>query len=146
MEMQGLKPSALMGKLKQHLPPGVSPDTDLFLAMVLMRLPPSMREAVGAGNHKAAADFVKAADTLWDARGGHDPMVTAATTQRSQSPAPTSGKKSDKRSGNARSKSRPPSCPDFYSFHNPGNGVCKFHNYYAHKALRCISPSTWSEN
>jgi hypothetical protein len=25
MEMQGLKPSVLMGKLKQHLPPGVSP-------------------------------------------------------------------------------------------------------------------------
>jgi hypothetical protein len=46
----------------------------------------------------------------------------------------------------ARSKSRPPSCPDFYSFHNPGNGVCKLHNYYAHKALRCTSPCTWSEN
>jgi hypothetical protein len=30
MEMQGLKPSALMGKLKQHLPPGVSPDTNFF--------------------------------------------------------------------------------------------------------------------
>jgi hypothetical protein len=48
MEMQGLKPSALMGKLKQHLPPIVSPDTDLFLAMFLIRLLLSMREAVGA--------------------------------------------------------------------------------------------------
>jgi hypothetical protein len=54
VDMQGLKPSILMGKLKQHLPPGVSPDTDLFLAMFLIRLPPSMREAVGAGNHKTA--------------------------------------------------------------------------------------------
>jgi hypothetical protein len=35
MEMQGLKPGVLLGKLKQHLPPGVSPDTDLFLAMFL---------------------------------------------------------------------------------------------------------------
>ncbi len=42
MEMQSLKPSILMGKLKQNLPPGVSPDTDLFLAMFLIRLPPSM--------------------------------------------------------------------------------------------------------
>jgi hypothetical protein len=67
MEMQGLKPSILMGKLKQHLPPGVSPDTDLFLAMFLIRLPPSMREAVGAGNLKTVAAIVKAADTLWDA-------------------------------------------------------------------------------
>ncbi len=146
MEMQGLKPSALMGKLKQHLPPGVSLDMDLFLAMFLRRLPPSMREVVGARNHKTAAAVVKAADALWDARGGHNPTVAAATTQRSQSPAPASGKKSDKKSGNSRSKSPPPSRPDFYSFHNPGNGVCKFHNYYAHKALRCISPCTWSEN
>jgi hypothetical protein len=30
MEMQGLKPSVLMGKLKQHFPPGVSPDNDHF--------------------------------------------------------------------------------------------------------------------
>jgi hypothetical protein len=66
VEMQGLKPSILIGKLKQHLPPGVSPYTDLFLAMLLIRLPPSMREAVGAGNHKMAAAMVKAADALWD--------------------------------------------------------------------------------
>jgi hypothetical protein len=38
MEMQGLKPSVLMGKLEQHLPPGVSPDNDLFLAMFLIRI------------------------------------------------------------------------------------------------------------
>ncbi len=37
MEMQGLKPSVLMGKLKQNLPPGASPDNDLFLAMFLIR-------------------------------------------------------------------------------------------------------------
>jgi hypothetical protein len=40
MDMQGLKPSILMGKLKQHLPPGVSPDTDLFMAMFLVRRRP----------------------------------------------------------------------------------------------------------
>jgi hypothetical protein len=45
MEMQGLKPSVLMGKLKQHLPPGVSSDNYLFLSMFLIPLPPSMREA-----------------------------------------------------------------------------------------------------
>jgi hypothetical protein len=67
IEMQGLKSSVLMGKLKQHLPPGVLPDNDLFLAMFLIRLPPSMREAVGASTHTAAATMVKAADTLWDA-------------------------------------------------------------------------------
>jgi hypothetical protein len=61
MEMQGLKPSNLMGKLKHHLPPGVSLDNDLFLAMFLVRLPPSMRETVGAGNHTTAAAMVKAA-------------------------------------------------------------------------------------
>jgi hypothetical protein len=67
MEMQGLKPSVLMGKLKQHLLPGALPDNDLFLAMFLVCLSPSMRESVGAGNHTTAAAMVKAADALWDA-------------------------------------------------------------------------------
>ncbi len=37
--------SVLMGKLKQHLPPRISPDNDLFLAMFLILLPPSMRDS-----------------------------------------------------------------------------------------------------
>jgi hypothetical protein len=113
MEMQGLKPSVLMEKLKQHLPPGASPDNDLFLAMFLVRLPPSMRESVGAGNHTTAAAMVKAADALWDAQSSHDPTVAAATTQRSRSPTPNSGRRGNKRGGNARSKSRPPLPPRF---------------------------------
>jgi hypothetical protein len=100
MEMQGLKPSVLMGKLKQLLPPGVSLDNDLFLVMFLVRLPTSMRET--------AAAMVKAADALWAARGGHDPTVTAATTQRSRSPAPNSGRRGDERGSNACFKSCPP--------------------------------------
>jgi hypothetical protein len=114
--------------------------------MFLVRLLPSMREAVGAGTHTTAAAMVKAADTLWDARGSHDPAEASASTQRSRSPAPHNGKRGDKRSGNARSKSCPPSRPDFYSFQNPGNGICEFHNYYAHKAHRCTLPCAWSEN
>jgi hypothetical protein len=42
LNMDGLKPSILMGKLKQFLPHGVSPDNDLFLAMFLIRLLLSM--------------------------------------------------------------------------------------------------------
>jgi hypothetical protein len=72
MEMQDLKSSVLMGKLKQHLPPGVSPNNDLFLAMYLICLPSSMRETVGAGAQNRTA-MVKAADALGDAWGGHDP-------------------------------------------------------------------------
>jgi hypothetical protein len=34
MEMLGLKPSILMGKFKQHLPPGGSPDKDPFFGNV----------------------------------------------------------------------------------------------------------------
>jgi hypothetical protein len=86
--MQGLKPSVLMGKLKQHLPPGVSPDNDLFLAKFLFCLPPSMRETVGAGAHGIAADIGKAVDALWDARGGHahgrSHLDTAKQEPRSQ--------------------------------------------------------------
>ncbi len=77
MEMQGLKPSVLMGKLK-HLSPGVSPDNALFLALFLIRLPPSMRETVGAGAYKTAAAMVK----LRTPYG----MLGAATTLRLQLP------------------------------------------------------------
>jgi hypothetical protein len=84
--------------------------------MFLIRLLPSIREAVGAGNHKTAAAMVKAGDALWDARGCHDPMVTADTTQRSRSPAPNNGKRGDKWSGNARSESHPLSALIFTIF------------------------------
>ncbi len=96
MEMKGLKHSVLMRKLKQHLPPGVSPDNDLFLAMFLIRLLPSMRETVGAGAHGTAAAMVKTADALWDAWGGHDPTVTAASTQWNRSPLPAVGREATK--------------------------------------------------
>jgi hypothetical protein len=51
MEKQGLKPSFLMGKLKQHLPHDISPDKSLYLSTFLICLLPSMWEAVGARNH-----------------------------------------------------------------------------------------------
>jgi hypothetical protein len=39
LEMHALKPSILMGKLKQSLSHEVSPENDLFLAMSLIQLP-----------------------------------------------------------------------------------------------------------
>jgi hypothetical protein len=80
MEMQSLKPSVLMGKLKQYLPPGISHDNDLFHSMFLIPFPPSMRETIGAGTHGMAAAMVKAADALWDAQGSHDPTVAAGAS------------------------------------------------------------------
>ncbi len=88
MEMQGIRPSVLMGKLKQYLPPGVSPYNGLLLSMFLICLPPSMRELVGAGAHGTAAAMVKAADALWDARGSHDSTVAAASTSEAGAPLP----------------------------------------------------------
>jgi hypothetical protein len=120
-----LKQSILIGKLKQLLPDGVSPDNDLFLSIFLIRLLPSMWEAVGSGDHMMAAVTVRTADALWDACSGHDPLVAAATTQRSRSQTPAGGKRIDKRASSARSKSRPSSSQDFYSYNNPGKGMCK---------------------
>jgi hypothetical protein len=146
LEMQGLKPSILMGKLKQYLPQGFRLDNDLFLAMFLIRPPPFMREAVGAGNHKKVVAMVRATDALWDARGGQNPMVVTATTRHSRSPAPASRRKNDKRNGNARSKSRPPSGSNFFAYQNPDKGMCKYHNFNGNKAFKCIFPCSYSEN
>jgi hypothetical protein len=54
--------SILMDKLKQLLPHRVSSDINLLNSIFLIRLPPSMREMVGAGNHKMAAAMVEASD------------------------------------------------------------------------------------
>ncbi len=80
-----------MGKLKQSLSHGVSPDNNLLLAMFLIRLLPSMREAVVSGNHKMGAAMVRAVEALWDARSSHDPTVMAAMTHRNRSLAPAEG-------------------------------------------------------
>jgi hypothetical protein len=79
LEMQGFKPSILMGKLKQHLLHGVSLDTDLFLSMFLIWLMPSMRKAVGVGNHKMAA-------IRWLWLRTPCGTLAAGTTPRSQPP------------------------------------------------------------
>ncbi len=34
----------------------------------------------------------------------------------------------------------PPSGSDFFSFQNPGSGMCKFHNFYGNKVHKCIFP------
>jgi hypothetical protein len=81
MEMQGLKPSVLIGKLKQHFPPPVFLQTTIFSFPCSCSPAASMHETVGAGNQMTATAMVKASDALWDAQGGHDPMVAAATTQ-----------------------------------------------------------------
>jgi hypothetical protein len=103
--MDDLKPSILMGKLKQLLPHGVSPNNDLFLSVFLTRLLPSMREAVGSGEHKTVVAMVCATDALWDAHGGHNPTAAAAMTHRCRSPAPAERKKNYKRGGSICSKS-----------------------------------------
>ncbi len=107
--------------------------------MFLIRLPPSMRETVGAVNHKTAAAMVMAANALWDARRGHNPTDTG-----SRSLAPER-KKNDKRGGGAHLKSRPPSSQDFL-FNPPHNNKCKYHSFYCTRANRCVPPCAWFEN
>jgi hypothetical protein len=147
--MQGLKPSVLMGKLKQHLLHGVSPDNYLFLAMfliLLILLPPSCKKQLVPETTKTAVAMVRAANALSDACRRHDPMVATATTHRSRSPTPASGRKYDKKKGIAHSKSRPLSGSNFFSFQNPDNGMCKNHNFYGNKAFKCIFPCSYLEN
>jgi hypothetical protein len=88
-----------------------------------------MREAVGSRNRNMALVIVRAADGLWDTLGGNNHTVAAAMTHHNWSPAPAGGKQGDKRASTACSKSRPPFNQDVFSFQNPCNCVCKYHNY-----------------
>jgi hypothetical protein len=46
-----------------------------------------MRETVGADTHGMAAAMVKAADALWDTRGGHDPTHSRLDTAKQEPPS-----------------------------------------------------------
>jgi hypothetical protein len=78
MEMQGLKPSVLLGSSNNISLQEYHLTMTFFF---LIHLLPSMRETVGAGGHRTAAAMVKAADALWDALGGHERTAAAASTQ-----------------------------------------------------------------
>jgi hypothetical protein len=64
LSMDGVKPIILMGKLKQPLPNRVSPNNKLFLSMFKIRMPPTVKEAVGDGDHRTATMMVRATDAL----------------------------------------------------------------------------------
>jgi hypothetical protein len=117
--MDSIKPSILMGKLKQLLPHRVSSDINLFLSIFLIRLPPSMREMVGASNHKTAAAMVEALDALWNTCGDNTPTIAVGMAWHSRSPTPAKGKKGYKRGGRAQSKSRPSSPSASHKFKTP---------------------------
>ena len=142
--VESIKPTALLGKLKSYLPHGASGDNELFMAMFLMRLPPSTREAVGTANHATVGAMCAHAESIYNFRGGYEPTVAAAAAQRSRSPAKTDGKRSEKQ-GKACSKNRS-TYVSFGNFKNPNNGSCKFHNYYWAKADRCVAPCNVAEN
>jgi hypothetical protein len=63
MDMQGVKPSILMGKLKQHLPLRVSPDTDLFMAMFLIQK--TTRQPRTWFEPRTPCGTLEVATTLW---------------------------------------------------------------------------------
>ena len=128
------------------MPYGASENNELFMAMFLMRLPDSTREAVGAANHATVTAMCAHAENMYNFRGGYGPMATAAAAvqQRSRSPAKTDGNRSEKQ-GKARYKKRSASV-SFAAFKNSKNGSCKFHNYYGAKAEKFFAPCNVTEN
>jgi hypothetical protein len=94
--------------------------------MFLVRLPPSMHETVGAGNHMTATAMVKAADALWDAWGGHDPTVVAATTQRVGALLPTAGREATNGAVTSTLKVAPPPAQIFIHFRTQAMACANF--------------------
>jgi hypothetical protein len=70
--VENVKPSEVYAKLKRLLPFGADKNNEMFLAMFLMRLPPSIREQVGAADHTTIAAMVRHADRVWSFTGGQD--------------------------------------------------------------------------
>jgi hypothetical protein len=103
------------GILKQLLPYKISPDNDLFLSMFLIRLLPSMREAVGTSNHNQPGLWRKPGHIV-HACSSKNLTVAATSAWHGRSPTSAKGKKGDKRGSSAQSKSRHSSPSIFHKF------------------------------
>ena len=134
----------MLSQLKSLLPFGADVNSEMFMAMFLMRLPPSIREQVGTADRSTISAMVKHADRVWSFRGSPDPVVAAAAEQGSRSPAFSPNRRSDRKAN--RSKSRSANPVSFQNFKNPPKGSCKFHKYYGVRANKCVPPCNQSEN
>jgi len=76
--VEDIKPTEVLAKLKRHLPSGADCKINMFLAMFLLRLPPSIPEQVGSAGHTTIMAMVRLADRVWSFRGSPDPVVAAA--------------------------------------------------------------------
>jgi len=142
--VENVRPFTVLSQLKSLLPFGASDNSEMFMAMFLMRLPESTREAVGAAGHVTVAAMCAHAENMYSFRGGFASMTAAAAVQqRSRSPA-----KTDKKKGEKQGKTRQvrPTYVSFFDFKNPKNGSCKFHNYYGAQSEKCNSPCNVTGN
>ena len=142
--VENVRPLQVLGQLKSLMPFGASDNNEIFMAMFLMRLPESTREAVGAANHATVAAMCAHAENMYSFRGGYASMTAAAAVQqRSKSPAKTDKKKSEKQGKTRQIRS---AYVSFFDFKNPKNGSCKFHNYYGAGSEKCNSPCNVTGN
>ena len=60
-----------MNRLKSYLPYNAGVDNEIFMAMFLMRLPDSIREAVGSANHATVSDMCAHAENMYNFCSGY---------------------------------------------------------------------------
>ena len=135
------KPSILMAKMLAIRPP----DNVLFEACFLRRLPVTMREHLGARDLDTPVALAKAADILWEARGGAKGNLVAAVRHRSASPSPSRSRTANagatpkpKGKGKGKSHGSGPKPPNF-----AGSGMCFYHENFGHKANNCNAPCSY---
>jgi hypothetical protein len=84
-----IKPSLLMAKLTNCLPPGACKDNDLFYSFFMFRMPQNVREVLALTDYPNARAMAAAADRVWDLRQSAPPTAVAAVAaprERSRSP------------------------------------------------------------
>ncbi len=147
MEMQGLKPSILMGILKQHLPKTWHQSRHGSVSLHVLE-PTTTFHAGGCSCRNPTRQPWRWLEP-WMPCG----TLTAAMTSWSQLPRPSAveaqlllARRRTTEGWQCCSKRDPSSSSDFFSFQNPGNGMCKFHNFYGNKAHKYIILCSWSEN
>jgi hypothetical protein len=137
------RPSVMVARMEQLKPADLE---DLYLALILRRLPISMREHLSRTDWPSAAAMAAEADKIWSARGGAAAVhaeAAAAAVPRSPSPSITgSSRRSATPAARGRDKKKataPRQPPD-------GDGRCFYHFNYGSKARNCQPPCSQAGN
>jgi hypothetical protein len=133
------RPSSMMAEMRALLPADAQPD-NLFLALFLRRLPPSMRDHLMTADSDTADDMAGLADKLWDARASQS---VSAVTSDIAAVRPFSPNRSGRSPDRSQQRGRPRQATP-HDGRRRESSWCRNHRHFGDKTKNCVAPCSYS--